>query len=299
MIFSDRGWLRKISVVAAPALLFLLFLYLVLPGARKYYVRSSLDLKAVEKENVIVYAPDESTARNVKNTFTRFRTAFYDRFPLQLEPAGERVRIHVFENGEQLSDYYSQKTNDRLPHNSGYYDPKDHSIALEKVEQGVLEHAVKHEAVHHFLEQGKITSAPGLSPWLSEGLASLYQHYAITSASDGNSSWQLPSSAEQAILLPYAASVQLEQSLDAFLRVQGDDFQEEGNRAFYRQARLLVFFLVEEHSETFWKYVRYELSNGGDQVGAFRRIVGEPEQVQEELKQWVRQRIKKMEGEIR
>ncbi len=298
MTFSKAG-LRKISAVAAPAFLFILFLYLVLPAARKYYVRSALDLKAVEAENVIVYAPDESTAQHVLDTFITFRSVFYDQFTLDLEPTGERVRIHVFENGEQLSDYYSQKNNERIPHNSGYYDPRDRAIALEDAKKAVLEQYVKHEAVHHFLQQAGTVSTQGLSPWLSEGIAFLYQYYAITKGSDGNLDWYLPRTAEQAVFLPYSASVQLKKPLDVFLRLKGEDFQREDNPAFYREARLLVFYLLKRQPKAFWSYVRFELREGMNRRETFQRLVGEPEKVEDNLKQWVRRRVKKMEGEIR
>lgn len=170
---SNKGLARKIGVVVAPALLFLLFLYLVLPTARKYYVKSQLDLVAVERDNVIVYAPNRATAKRVFNTYEAFRTEFVQHFDHLLQPPGKRLRIHIFETKNDLSRYYERKRNQPLHQNSGFYDPSDESIAIVQAEEDVLNRAVRHEAVHYLMHSGVSSSSPDWSPWLSEGLASV------------------------------------------------------------------------------------------------------------------------------
>lgn len=285
---SNKVLIRKVAVVLAPAFLFLLFLYLFLPYARKHYVQLSWDMTAVEHENIVVYAPNRSLAEHVRKTFTEFRTVFLREYRGTLDPDRKPLRIHVFEDGDQLSEYYSQKKNRKLPNNSGYYDPTDQAIALELVSKPVLDRAIRHEAVHYLMDMAG--SSTEWSTWLSEGLASVYQHYEITTGRDGTLQWRLTPEERRMILDPYGNAVDMPRSIEDFLRVNEKNFRHHNNRAFYRQARLFVYFLLNEYPSSFWEYVEYERQNGPGRVEDFRRVVGAPDRLERELKRWVRNR---------
>lgn len=296
---SSKAFIRKAGVVLAPAFLFLLFLYLILPSARKYYVKTQLDLKAVDRENVIVYAPDRDIANDVYNTFDTFRTEFLQRFDGLLNPPEKRLRIHIFKTKKDLSRYYEWKRNKPLHQNSGFYDPSDEAIAIVQSEKHVLNRAVRHEAVHYFMHSGTSSSSPDWSPWLSEGLASVYELYEHDSDSPTDRKWTLPEQGLWYIIRPYVQGKPLKKPIGAFLDIPHNKFREKDNREYYFQSRLLVCFLMNRYPDRFWDYVRYEMKNGPTGSDVFSRIIGKPDQIQQELTRWVRQVHKKMEGEIK
>lgn len=213
----------------------------------------------VKESDLIVIAPDSMEARAAADEVRDFRRALEERYTDLLgKPRFARMVIVVFPDVESLQRYAGASADfDRGAegHLGGYTDAK---LGATFVPAEAIE-TLRHETVHWFMETARDPTGPRYSPWLSEGLAQLFETL------DPYASPPRPPRVE-GLLLP--------QGLDVDRLVRTDDYAEflrDGQRN-YAEALALAGFLFETRPDELKRYVDAERSSSESRPIAFRRI---------------------------
>ncbi len=296
MIHSKKTLAKKATVLLGPVFLILFAMYLFLPSIRKYVIRQNLGMVSYDRENLVVYAPEEEQTREIWKTFRDYEKAFRERFRGRLNFSNNRrLRIHLFRNRSEMSEYFETKYHTSLPHNAGFYDQSDQAIALTMTpDREDLKNAIRHEAVHYFLQSGTRNKSPRWSPWLNEGLASVFEHYQEIERPDGSVEWGIPrETVIDEMISPFRDSGFRSMELiplKEFINVKEKKFRSANNAIYYRQSTLLVFFLLSKYPDAFWAYFEHEKKTGPTNPGVLVRMLGKDlASLEEELKSWVRE----------
>lgn len=129
----------------------------------------------VDGDGLIVVAQDPATAREAEARVRGFRRALAARYgDLLGEPRFERMVVVVFPDVSSLQAYAGAAARlDRGAAGSlhGYTDALRGAVFVPRDAIDVL----RHETVHWFMETARDATAPAYSPWLSEGLAQLFE----------------------------------------------------------------------------------------------------------------------------
>ncbi len=294
MTRSSKTLAKKTTLLLGPVFMFMLLLYLFLPALRNYVMRENLDMVSYDRGNLVIYAPDKQTSQEVWTTFRDFQKRFRKKFRGNLNLSHpRRLRIHLFRSRSDMSGYFETKYHTSLPHNAGFYDQSDQSIALSmNADQEEVNNAIRHEAVHYFLQRGTVVKSPAWSPWLNEGLASVFEHYRQVRNPDGSTEWTIPvSTVRRRFIAPFKNSG-LKQfdliPLKKFLSIPEEKFRSRGNTIYYRQASLLVYYLKERYPDAFWRYFRREKKPGRTSPSVLERMLEKDlSTLERELKQWL------------
>jgi hypothetical protein len=118
---------------------------------------------------------------------------------------------------------------------------------------------LRHETVHWFMETARDATSPGYSPWLSEGLAQLFETL------DPEAAPAVPPRVER---LPLGHRL----DVDRLIRIERyGEFLLEGGRN-YAEALALCGFLFEKRLEGLREYVRAERRREEGRTAQFEEI---------------------------
>jgi len=295
MTRSSKILAKKATVLLGPVFLFLFCLYLFLPTLRKSVTGWNLGMVSYDRDNMVVYAPTQKQSRAVWGAFNEFETVFRNEFKGKLDLSDtRRLRIHLFRTRANMSEYFETKYHSPLPHNAGFYDQSDQAIALSMTPNTTdLKRAIRHEAVHYFLQSGTNVTSPRWSPWLNEGIASVYEHYRPVKQPDGSKKWKIPLDTVRKTFVAPFKDVGLKtldlKPLDKFMSISDDEFRSANNTRYYRQSSLLVYYLKERYPDTFWRYFQYEKQPGRANPEVLSRMLGKDlSTLQQEIERWLK-----------
>jgi hypothetical protein len=154
-----------------------------------------------------------------------------------LRAPARTVRLMLLEPGD-FHGYSGVAVNDELAWNGGFFDPGRLEIALSAGHDEAL--GLRHEGTHLLFS---IASRSGLSSWLSEGLACYFEHRGLPRR-------------------PVAGALAVSDVIGA----SGKDFASAANAAAYRDAELLVTWLLDAAGPdvrgAFVRHVRLEMEEG-------------------------------------
>ena len=193
-----------------------------------------------------------------------------------LEPPSNRIRLTLFRNHEEFRRFARKSLKVDLSNNGGYCDAANQEIVLVmsnierdlgsivdaslKLQLPTSEEAdvmaMRHELVHYLMERGGGDFGSRAAPWLSEGLAGLFE---MPDAGDG----EPPPLAQWATLVLAVSSDT--PRISQLVNVSSDSYRGEANLYVYTFSALLVRFLWKDDVETLWSYVRR--MRDGDEPG--------------------------------
>jgi len=213
----------------------------------------------VNERDLIVVAPTAEEAREAADEVRDFRRVLADHYAGILgKPRFARMVMVVFPDVESLQAYAGKSADfDRGAegHLGGYTDAKVGATFV-PAEAG---ETLRHETVHWFMETARDPTGPRYSPWLSEGLAQLFETL------DPYADPPRP---------PRIEHLRLTHGLDVDRLVEIEDYGEflrEGQRN-YPEALALAAFLFETRPQELAKYVEAERGSADSRPLVFRRI---------------------------
>jgi len=130
---------------------------------------------AVAEDDLIVIAPDKTRGAAVAAAVRGFRKSVVAEYgDLLGEPPNLRMVVVVFTEGDQLRRFAGRRMRHRGPNPElgGYTDPQEGAIFVPEVSVATL----RHETIHWVVGTARRNRA-NPSPWLSEGLAQLFETY--------------------------------------------------------------------------------------------------------------------------
>jgi len=163
------------------ALLFLGIRWLGKGDAERWRERVALQCPGacvvVDEKDLLVIAADAADARAVAAEVRDFRRVLVDRYKDLLgAPRFARMVVVVFPDAESVQAYAGKSarvdrgTSGKL---HGYTDPLFGAVF---VPRDAIE-TLRHETVHWVMETARGVGSPQYSPWLSEGLAQLFETF--------------------------------------------------------------------------------------------------------------------------
>jgi hypothetical protein len=213
----------------------------------------------VDDEDLLVIAGDVPEAQEAAARVRGFYRALADRYTDLLgKPRFDRLVVVVFPDVESLQAYAGAAGRvDRgaAGQLEGYADNLHGTLFIPRDEIDTL----RHETVHWFMETARRAEAPGYSPWLSEGLAQLFETFDPDARPPGP---------------PRVEGVRLPKGLDVDRLIRIDDygrFLVEGPRN-YAEARVLAGFLFATRPKELEAYVNVERRTEEGRPEAFERI---------------------------
>jgi hypothetical protein len=219
----------------------------------------------------VFYAPEtEQQARRMMKAGEVFLKEFPRRYGDDfggLEPPTSRIRLTLFRDHEDFTRFARKSLQVDLSNNGGYCDSANQEIVLvlsslkrdlaslsdeslklrlpSQEEADVM--AIRHELVHYLMERGGGDFGSRAAPWLSEGLACLFE---MPDPGDGSppdlSEWTK-------LVLSVSRSIP---PISQVVGVGSESYRGGENAFAYTFSNLLVRFLWEEDSENLWSYVR-------------------------------------------
>jgi hypothetical protein len=213
----------------------------------------------VDRDGLIVVAQDAARAQEAEAQVRGFREALAARYTHLLgEPRFEQMVVVVFPDVPSLQAYAGASARfDRGAAGNlhGYTDASHGAVFVPADAIDVL----RHETVHWFMETARDVTAPGYSPWLSEGLAQLFETL------DPSAVPPRPPSIER---------LQLDRELDVDRLIRIEDYGEflrDGSRN-YAEALALCGFLFERRHEALREYIREERRTDSSRPLLFEEI---------------------------
>jgi hypothetical protein len=217
-------------------------------------------LVGVDEKDLIVIAADRDEAQAAAAEVRDFRRVLAARYgDLLGVPPFERMVVVVFPDVASVQAYAGETM--RADHGAtgnlhGYTDPLRGAIFVPRGALGTL----RHEAVHWVMETARSRLDAPYSPWLSEGLAQLFE--TLDPLADPPQPPRLPSP-----LGPGDVDVDRLIRIEEYARFVGDD----GLRN-YRDALLLCAFLFETRPDALRRYVGQERKSATGRALIFRGI---------------------------
>jgi len=254
----------RVALVALPlAAIFLLIRWIGGGEAERWRARVAGHVPGatvgVDRDGLIIIADDRGQADAAEAQVRGFRQALAARYTDLLgEPSFERMVVVVFPDVSSLQAYAGETsrvdrgaTGDLL----GYTDAAHGAVFVPADEIDVL----RHETVHWFMETARDVAAPGYSPWLSEGLAQLFETL------DPDAVPPEP---------PNIGHLRLDRGLDVarLIRIEDyGDFLTDGQRN-YTEALALCAFLFETRRDQLREYIKQERRSSESRPEAFEEI---------------------------
>ncbi len=216
----------------------------------------------VSEEDLIVIAGDAARAREAAAEVRDFRRELVRGYGGLLgTPRFERMVIVVFPDARSVRAYAGESARvDRGAAGKlhGYTDPVHGAVF---VPADALE-TLRHETVHWVMETARAPTAPQHSPWLSEGLAQLFETFDPLDP-------RPPRPPRFAVL-----------ELDVDRLVHTEDYGEflgpDAHRN-YEEALVLCAFLLEARGKELREYVEAERRSADRRPAVFRKIFGHDE----------------------
>jgi hypothetical protein len=235
---------------------------------------------------VWVHSEDKEYAGIVLETLDKATRAFYKGYKdaLGLKPLKYRISVRLFRTHEEFRQYGRKRLMEELEFNSGFFYPVQNEIVLIIQDRGRLDReGLIHEMVHAILYH----SAPRaeLSNWLSEGLATYLAVYEPRSNKLGGLDYGYIELAKR-MLIQGKDHLNLRRLLEA----RPEDFKGQKNRVFYALSHALVGFLIQSPlRQKFFNYIKIEKRPGRVSRLTFEVEIGELNQVEKGLKEWLKQ----------
>lgn len=252
----------KCLVVAAPFVLaFLLIRWLSGGEAERWRDRVEPfcpgAVVGVDEDGLIVVAGDRAQAAAAAAEVRDFRRVLAARYADLLgKPAFDRMVIVVFPDALNVQAYAG--ANARMDRGAagklhGYTDPTRGAVFVPADAIGTL----RHETVHWVMETARGATSPPYSPWLSEGLAQLFETF--DPARPGP---------------PKPPRIALRDlDVDRLIRIEDyGEFLGRDDQRNYEEALVLAAFLFETRGAQLREYVAAERRSEESRAGAFRRI---------------------------
>jgi hypothetical protein len=253
----------KLALAAAPFVAVFLLIRGLGRGEGERWRERVLDhcpgaVVGVEEPELIVVATDRDQARAAADEVREFRRALSARYgDLLGRPRFERMVIVVFPDAAGLQAYAGatmRADRDAAARLHGYTDPSRGAVFVPADALGTL----RHETVHWVMETSRGAERPTHSPWLSEGLAQLFE---TLDPSD-------PRPPVARVTLPPG-----DIDLDRLIRIE--DYSlfvgSEGLRN-YREALAVCAFLLETRPRALREYVEAELRSATGRAAVFGQI---------------------------
>jgi len=219
----------------------------------------------VDEDDLIVIAPDVMEAKVAASEVRDFRRALVAHYgDLLGEPRFERMVVVVLPDVASVRAYAGKSARaDRGATEQllGYTDPRHGAIfiAAEAI------HTLRHETVHWVMETARGYTSPSYSPWLSEGLAQLFEDFDPAAPDESPALGPGPRAAARTVRP--GAGIDVDRLLG--LADYGRFVAEDGERN-YRDALLLCAFLFARRPEELPEYVDVERRTAMGRPEAFR-----------------------------
>lgn len=261
--------LYQAAVAIAPFVLVLLLLRSCSRGAGDGW-RAELagfedDLKLVlDRSDLIVVAPDEQLGLDVGEEVLAFRGLLIEDYGSLLGRGSDRrVVVGVFNDLDRLQAFASERFRRDARSVGAFHDPQRGALFLAR---GAPIGVLRHEVVHLVVSESR--GIPGqFSPWLSEGLAQVFERY------DPRGD---PPQEPGPPLEPSALAVVPAGPMDVARLVHLDDYAEfvdrQGERNYAEAALLVGFCMQRRPLEVFETYLASERSRTGNHAEAFRSL---------------------------
>ncbi len=211
----------------------------------------------VDEEGLIVVGPDREQAAAAAAEVRDFRRELTRRYSDLLgKPRFERMVIVVFPDARRLQAYAGEAA--RIDRGAagklhGYTDPVHGAVF---VPAEALE-TLRHETVHWVMETARNPTAPAYSPWLSEGLAQLFETFDALDPRPPK---------------PPRLAVR-DVDVDRLLRIQDyGEFLGRDVHRNYEEALALCAFLFETRPKELRAYIDVERTSADARPFAFRKI---------------------------
>lgn len=258
--------IKKWSIITGPILLLVLVMHWGLPLLRTEYEEQKLGLKATRSKHLMMFSNDRKATRRLRREFVQFRSAFTRIFRPHLSLSDrDLIRIYLFPNQSSFETHYENKFQKDLPNNSGFYDPSDRIIStVHTDDQRTNRRSIRHEAVHLFLESGTSARNPRWSPWFNEGISSLFERLRITENGARISGIRK----EAFFFLQNAQQIPIR----SLFHAKNSHFRSDNNLVYYYESEALVFYLLKQYPEQFWKYFHYEKQENAARPKQFEKI---------------------------
>lgn len=215
----------------------------------------------VDRAGLIVVAQDVETAREAEARVRGFRDTLASAYTDLLGvPRFERMVVIVFPDVLSLQAYAGASAGfgrGAAGNLHGYTDGAHGAVFVPSDAIDVL----RHETVHWFMETARDATGPRYSPWLSEGLAQLFETLDPEA---------VPPRPPQIARLPLAHRL----DVDRLIRIEDyGEFLLEGGRN-YAEALVLCGFLFETRRDRLAEYVRSERRSRTGRVALFEATFG-------------------------
>jgi len=280
--------LLRVAAVVIPVTALLVAFHFLGPDLRRARLVADLPAGYVvlrDRPEYVIYGHrDSETAEHAAEVLSRFTGAMTARFGdvLHLEPSRARFDVIVFRSHDDLSDYGKARFDTDFDRNGGFYLPADRVLAVigRRDFEGMMR-ALFHEGTHLMLDMWVAGTGHEWSLWLNEGLATWFEDSRFTE--DGiHLGGVAPGSAE---FLRSALAAGKWVPLTRLLAATPEDFRGTENGLYYAESSLLVDFLMRrKNRDGFIEYFEAERRPGRVRPGVFRRIIGDPDEIDGRLR---------------
>jgi len=228
----------------------------------------------VDEKDLLVIAADAQDAQAVTAEVRDFRRVLVDRYKDLLgTPRFARMVVIVFPDAQSVQAYAGKSarvdrgTSGQL---QGYTDPLYGAVFVPRDAIATL----RHETVHWVMETARSAGAPQYSPWLSEGLAQLFETFAPQHP-------EPPS--------PGPTNVRFI-DVDRLVGIQSHaEFMGPLVHQNYAEALLLCGFLFKTREKELLRYMDAERRSEDNRPLAFRKIFeSDPESFRRDLEAYLK-----------
>lgn len=282
----------RILAVAGPLFLFFVILHFAAPPLRVLHRERTLP---AGYEHLGSYGPYELFARPENKTAQTAGRVLEVFIGLVLAEFGEamgltltdsRCDVIVFSTHSDLSAFTSDQLESDFERNDGFYLPSQRAMGVVSREDEMhMIRSLFHEGTHMILDAFAGEGSADWSVWLNEGLASWLEVSGIDA--EGRVSLGGYDPADAATILAAAREPGKWLGVERLLGAPAGAWSGEHNRIYYATAALLVHLLMEgkggKYRELFFAYLREEREPGPVDARAFRRIIGDPAELDKAL----------------
>jgi hypothetical protein len=200
------------------------------------------------------------------------------------EAPGSRVTVYLLESKEHLETFgFGGLPPDRM---DLYFSPGGARFAI-IVGEGEKQEERDGRALLHGMTHALLALAgehASWSPWLSEGMATYFEHSAL-----GESPLRLGGADPEDIAdMQQILGTRDFLPLPELLSARESDFRGKWGKHLTREVQLLTAFLIECHHLEFLEYCQQELQPGPVSPQAFERSLGDPAALESEWIDWIR-----------